>query len=133
MGMAFRFGIGILTVADGATATIAFAPRCRRRLDDLVLKPQVRRAFWNGVDVDLTVGEFKIVDLLAAHVGRRVTYREIYDVLSECGFVGGCGVNGYRANVRSAIKRIRRKFEECDPTFDRIQNDTACSYVWARD
>lgn len=112
------------------------APASRReeafQLDGLVLKPQVRRAFWNGVDVDLTVGEFKIVNLLVTNVGRRVTYREIYDVLHYRGFVAGCGESGYRANVRSAIKRIRRKFEECDPAFDRIQNYTACGYVWAR-
>lgn len=103
------------------------------RVDNLKLRPRGSRAFWNDVDLDLTVGEFRIVSLLATNVGRRVTYREIYDVLHYRGFVAGAGENGYRANVRSAIKRIRRKFEERDPTFDRIQNHTAFGYIWVKD
>lgn len=102
------------------------------QVEKLKLKPQVSRAFWNDVDLDLTVGEFRIVSLLVTSAGRRVTYREIYDVLHYRGFVAGAGQNGYRANVRSAIKRIRRKFEERDPTFDRIQNHTAFGYIWVK-
>ena len=79
------------------------------------------------------MGEFKIVNLLAGNVGRHVTYREIYDALHHQGFAAGDSVNGYKTNVRSAIKRIRRKFEALDPTFERIQNYTAFGYIWARD
>jgi len=35
----------------------------------LVLRPDVSRAYWNQVDVDLTLGEYNIVHLLASHVG----------------------------------------------------------------
>jgi hypothetical protein len=38
----------------------------------------------------------------------------------------------YRANVRSAIKRIRNKFRDFDPTFDRIENYTAFGYCWKK-
>jgi two-component system response regulator ChvI len=103
------------------------------RLGGLTLKTPISRAFWNDSDVELTVGEFKIVNLLAGNVGRHVTYREIYDALHHQGFVAADSINGYRTNVRSAIKRIRRKFEALDPTFDRIQNYTAFGYIWARD
>lgn len=100
-------------------------------LGALQLRPQVSRALWAGTDLDLTVGEFKIVALLAANAGHHVTYRGLYDVLHYRGFIGGCGESGYKINVRSAIRRIRRKFEALDPAFDRIQNYTAFGYIWA--
>lgn len=102
--------------------------RCGR----LVLQHHVSRAYWDDVDVDLTVGEFRIVHLLARNVGQYVSYRVIYDELRYRGFISGHGVNGYRANVRSAVKRIRRKFEQHDPHFNEIQNFMAFGYVWGR-
>lgn len=112
-------------------------PEARRdkviQVGKLRLTPHISRAFWNDVGVDLTVGEFKIINLLASNAGQHVTYREIYDVLHHRGFVGGCGENGYKTNVRSAVKRIRRKLEKYDPAFDRIRNYTAFGYIWALD
>ena len=83
-------------------------------------------------DVDLTVGEFRIVHLLARNVGQYVGYRAIYDEVRHRGFISGNGENGYRTNVRSAVKRIRRKFEKHDPHFDEIHNFMAFGYVWGR-
>jgi two-component system, OmpR family, response regulator ChvI len=102
--------------------------RCGR----LVLQHHVSRAFWDDVDVDLTVGEFRIVHLLARNVGQYVGYRAIYDELRHRGFISGNGENGYRSNVRSAVKRIRRKFEKHDPQFDEIHNFMAFGYVWGQ-
>ncbi len=48
------------------------------------------------------------------------------------GFIGGHGAHGYRTNVRSAIKRIRIKFHERDPSFAEIENYTAFGYCWGR-
>ena len=98
----------------------------------LLLRPQTSRAFWNGVDVGLTLGEYNIVRLLASNVGRYVTYRAIYDRLHYEGFIAGTGNDGYRANVRTAIKRIRNKFRSCDPTFDEIENYTGFGYCWRK-
>jgi two-component system response regulator ChvI len=98
----------------------------------LVLRPTVSRAYWNGVDVDLTVGEYNIVNLLACNIGRHVTYRSIYDRLRYEGFIAGSGDVGYRANVRTAIRRIRRKFRVCDPAFDKIENYTSFGYCWKK-
>src|SRR5580704_2737447 len=86
------------------------------------------RAYWNQVDVDLTLGEYNIVHLLASKPGNFVTYRAVYDRLRHEGFISGYGAEGYRANVRSAIKRIRNKFRALDPTFDRIENYTGFGY-----
>jgi two-component system response regulator ChvI len=48
------------------------------------------------------------------------------------GFIAGAGEDGYRANVRSAIKRIRNKFRGCDPAFDEIKNYTSFGYCWRK-
>jgi two-component system, OmpR family, response regulator ChvI len=98
----------------------------------LVLKQSISRATWGDVDVGLTVGEYHIVHLLASNVGRYVTYRAVYDCMHYVGFIAGSGDHGYRANVRSAIKRIRNKFRELDPTFDEIENYTGFGYCWGK-
>jgi two-component system response regulator ChvI len=98
----------------------------------LRLNPETSRTYWNQVDVGLTFGEYKIVNLLASNVGRYVTYRAVYDCLHYEGFIAGTGEDGYRANVRSAIKRIRNKFRSCDPAFDEIKNYTGFGYCWRK-
>jgi two-component system response regulator ChvI len=90
------------------------------------------RAYWNQVDVGLTLGEYNIVHLLASRAGSFVTYRSVYDRLRYEGFIAGTGADGYRANVRSAIKRIRNKFRACDPAFDEIENYTGFGYCWRK-
>jgi two-component system, OmpR family, response regulator ChvI len=98
----------------------------------LLLRPDVSRACWQDLDVGLTLGEYNIVHLLASNVGRYVTYRAIYDRLHYEGFVAGQGADGYRANVRSTIKRIRNKFRSLDPTFDEIGNYNGFGYCWKK-
>ena len=99
-------------------------------LGKLELKPNISRAYWNRIDVGLTIGEYDIVDLLASNAGRYVTYRAIYDRMHYVGFIAGKGVHGYRTNVRGCIKRIRNKFRRCDPDFDAIANFMAFGYCW---
>jgi two-component system response regulator ChvI len=96
----------------------------------LVLMPAIGRAYWKEADVGLTVSEYDIVDLLASNVGRYLIYRTIYDLQYYEGFVAGKGDEGYRTNVRSSIKRIRKKFCKLDPTFAEIQNSTTFGYRW---
>jgi two-component system, OmpR family, response regulator ChvI len=104
----------------------------RLACDKLLLKPETSRAFWNGVDVDLTLGEYKLVHLLVSNAGSFVTYRAAYDRLRFEGFIAGSGNDGFRANVRSAVKRIRNKFRSCDPGFDEIENYTGFGYCWRK-
>ena len=96
----------------------------------LVLRPHSHRAYWDGVDVGLIVGEYNIVHLLVSSVGRYRTYRAIYDLQHYEGFISGPGNHGYRTNVRATIKRIRRKFRDLDPTFNEIMNSHAFGYCW---
>jgi two-component system response regulator ChvI len=90
------------------------------------------RAHWNHVDVGLTRGEYNIVHLLVSHAGSFMTYRAIYDRLRYEGFSAGAGEDGFWANVRSAIKRIREKFRACDFAFDEIENYTGVGYCWRK-
>jgi two-component system response regulator ChvI len=98
----------------------------------LLLRPDVSRAYWKDADLDLTLGEYNIVHLLVSNVGKYITYRAVYDRLRHEGFIAGYGADGYRANVRSAIKRIRNKFSRVEPSFDEIENYAGFGYCWKK-
>lgn len=100
------------------------------RRGPLELRLSIHRAFWRDKQVDLTLSEFAIVRFMVAERGRDVTYRQIYDIVRGKDFVAGFGSEGYRANVRSFIKRIRKKFRDVEATFDRIENYPGFGYRW---
>ncbi len=99
-------------------------------LGPLELNPASSRAYWNGDEIPLTLGEFQIVQLLAVQAGQDLRYRDLYDRVRGEGFVAGVGPEGYRTNVRTFIKRIRQKFRDHDPDFDRIENYPGFGYRW---
>ena len=96
----------------------------------LALRGRTRRALWNGVEVPLSRTEFEVVQCLAAAAGSDVAYRQIYDVIKGEGFLAGQGEDGYRANVRAMIKRIRRKFEAVDAGFACLGSYPGFGYRW---
>jgi two-component system response regulator ChvI len=100
------------------------------RLGNLSLRFDTSRAVWAGHAVDLTLTEFKILTLLTEKAGQDVGYREIYDLVHGKNFIAGQGAEGYRANVRTFIKRIRKKFRDVDPNFDHIKNYAGFGYRW---
>ena len=99
-------------------------------LGRLMLRFDTNRALWAGRAADLTLTEFRIVRLLAEKAGQDVGYREIYDLVHGKDFIAGNGSEGYRANVRTFIKRIRKKFRDVDPGFDHIENYASFGYRW---
>ena len=99
----------------------------------LELRHDSNRAHWGGKPVDLTLTEFRIVVLMAEKAGTDVSYREIYDLAHGKGFIAGSGDDGFRVNVRTFIKRIRRKFKEIDDEFDQIENYPGFGYRWRKD
>ena len=99
----------------------------------LELRSDIRRAFWGGGQVDLTLTEFAIVHYMILRPGADVTYRQIYDLVRGKDFIAGYGPDGYRSNVRSFIKRIRKKFRDVDPEFDHIENYPGFGYRWRED
>jgi two-component system response regulator ChvI len=99
-------------------------------LSPLMLRVDTNRALWAGRTVDLTLTEFRILTLLAEKADQDVGYREIYDRVHGKDFIAGYGSEGYRANVRTFIKRIRKKFREVDSGFDSIKNYASFGYRW---
>ncbi len=101
------------------------------RRGNLELNGDIKRAYWKSKQVDLTLTEYAIVHYMAEQPGRDVTYRQIYDLVRGKDFVAGYGAEGYRANVRAFIKRIRKKFRDVDDGFDEIENYPGFGYRWA--
>ncbi len=95
----------------------------------LTLDSAQHRVTWRGKVIELTLGEFRAVELLATS-GRDVSYREIYDTMRGENFIAGAGPEGYRANVRALVKRIRQKFTEADSGFTAIENYPGYGYRW---
>ncbi len=100
------------------------------RVGRLVLKSHCHRAIWRGREVPLTVTEVRIVRLLACRADAALSYREIYDVVHGAGFRAGEGTDGYRTNVRSLIRKIRKRFRNMDGAFDQIENCQGFGYRW---
>ncbi len=115
--------------AAGVTGAAASAGGVLRR-GPLELRQDIHRAFWRGTQVDLTLSEFGIVRFMAFQAGGDVTYRQIYDVVRGKDFAAGFGSEGFRANVRSFIKRIRKKFRVADTEFAGIDNYPGFGYRW---
>jgi two-component system, OmpR family, response regulator ChvI len=124
--LARRLRLAIKSAKSGAPPAAGKPIVCGK----LVLSSNDGRAFWNEVDVGLTLSEYDIVQLLVSNIGNYETYRAIYDAQYYEGFLAGTGPQGYRINVRSSIKRIRRKFCEVDSSFSEIQNLQDLGYRW---
>ena len=120
-------------IAEGGRPALEPEPAAppARQLGQLALRFDTNRAIWAGHSVDLTLTEFKILTLLAEKAGQDVGYREIYDLVHGKDFIAGHGSEGYRANVRTFIKRIRKKFRDVDPSFDHIENYAGFGYRWS--
>lgn len=122
-------------ITEGLRPTLPTDPRRPQgefvRLGQLELRFDINRATWGGKIVDLTLTEFKIVALLALRSGEDVGYRKVYDLVHGEDFVAGIGEEGYRTNVRTFIKRIRKKFRDVDGQFDQIHNYAGFGYRWA--
>ena len=103
------------------------------RIGDLELDVASNRAFWKERLISLTLAEFRIVHQMASNADRDMSHRKIYDTVRGEGFIAGDGADGYRSNVRTFIKRIRQKFCEADPDFNRIATYSGFGYRWLGD
>ncbi len=117
-------------ITDGEKQPGDEAPSNLLRLGGLELSIDSHRAQWRGRAVALTLTEFNIVRRLAAQGGQDLPYRQIYDLVHGKDFISGYGGEGYRSNVRSFIKRIRRKFRQVDDGFRQIENYPGFGYRW---
>lgn len=87
----------------------------------LALDVKRMTARWRGQPVDLTLTEFWMVHALARHPGhvkdRDALMREANTVVDD-------------GTITSHVKRIRRKFQAIDPSFDRIATVYGMGYRW---
>lgn len=95
----------------------------------LLIEPAIHQAKWHDNTVSLTLGEFRVTERLARAQGD-VSYRQLYDVLKGESFIAGSGSEGYRANVRTLVKRIRQKFCDVDDEFAAIVSVPGFGYRW---
>ena len=108
------------------------------RYGSIWLNQTTLQARWRNDDLPtITRCEFRVLTLLVMHQGYAVRYRAIYDVIQKPGFLAGQTAGGFdqgfHTNVRSCIKRIRKKIQAIDPTFKNIVNHTGVGYSWSMD
>jgi len=128
-----RLRLALAGAKGGAGGEAGGMVKSVTRHGHLELQSDSARALWQGATVPLTLSEFRVVQLLAAKGGGDVTYRAIYDVVRGEGFQAGAGEDGYRANVRALIKRVRQKFRDLDPGFEALENYPGFGYRWRAD
>jgi two-component system response regulator ChvI len=122
----------IRAIVESAKRPVELEVEETQHFGRLLLKPRVSQAFWDLIELNLTVSEFNVVRMLVSKAGNHATYRAIYDCMRHVGFIAGSGEHGYRINVRSSIKRIRNKFRLIDPEFAEIETYALFGYRWRR-
>ncbi|MCW8943782.1 MAG: proteobacterial dedicated sortase system response regulator [Sedimenticola sp.] len=76
---------------------------------------------WNGVAIDLTLTEFWFVHALCNHPGH---------VRSRDQLMDAANILVDATSISTHIKRIRRKFEDIDHTFNAIETVYGLGYRW---
>jgi two-component system, OmpR family, response regulator ChvI len=94
------------------------------RLGDLELDLQRYTVRWKGASVNLTVTEFMMLHALVRYPGHVKTRKQLH----EDGYPHDAHVSD--RTIDSHIKRLRRKFEEADPSFERVETVYGLGYRW---
>ena len=89
--------------------------------DALRLDSERLTVHWSELPVNLTVTEFWMVHALAKRPGH---------VRSRGQLMEDARIYVDEASISSHIKRIRRKFQEVDPNFNRIESVYSAGYRW---
>lgn len=92
-----------------------------RRVGELELDGQRLLASWCGCRLELTVTEYQIVACLAERPGQ---------VKSRAQLMSAAGVVLDDQTITAHVKRIRRKFEQHDKSFDAIATVYGLGYRW---
>jgi len=95
------------------------APLC---IGELELDLQRYTMRWKSAPVSLTVTEFMMLHALVRHPGHVKTRKQLH----QDGYPHDAYVSD--RTIDSHIKRLRRKFEEVDPEFDRIETVYGLGY-----
>jgi two-component system, OmpR family, response regulator ChvI len=94
------------------------------RQGDLELDLQRYSVRWKGTTISLTVTEFMMLHALVRYPGHVKTRKQLH----QDGYPHDAYVSD--RTIDSHIKRVRRKFEDADPAFDRIDTVYGLGYRW---
>jgi DNA-binding response OmpR family regulator len=108
-------------IDQSATRPVADAPV---RNGDLELDLQRYSVRWKAMPVNLTVTEFMMLHALVRYPGHVKTRKQLH----QDGYPHDAYVSD--RTIDSHIKRVRRKFEEVDSTFERIETVYGLGYRW---
>jgi DNA-binding response OmpR family regulator len=108
-------------IDHGATRPAADAPL---ELGDLELDLQRYTVRWKGMPLNLTVTEFMMLHALVRHPGHVKTRKQLH----QDGYPHDAYVSD--RTIDSHIKRVRRKFEEVDAAFDKVDTVYGLGYRW---
>ena len=93
-----------------------------RTIAALAINSSSMRASWQGSPLQLTMTEFRMLERLTARPGNAISYDQLMNATMQS-FVTHNTINTHMRN-------IRKKMEEIDPQFDRIQNEYGFGYRW---
>jgi DNA-binding response OmpR family regulator len=94
------------------------------RSGDLELDLQRYTVRWKALPVTLTVTEFMLLHALVRYPGHVKTRKQLH----QDGYPHDAYVSD--RTIDSHIKRVRRKFEEVDSSFDRVETVYGLGYRW---
>jgi len=97
------------------------------RVGALEVRPQARRASWEGADLDLTTTEFDLLEILAARAGR---VQERAGLVRE---LRGIDFTSIDRSVDVIVSRLRRKLDEAGASRDLIRTVRGMGYMMARE
>lgn len=108
-------------IDHGATRPAADAPLQHGELELDLQRYTVR---WKGLPINLTVTEFMMLHALVRHPGHVKTRKQLH----QDGYPHDAYVSD--RTIDSHIKRVRRKFEEVDPAFEKVDTVYGLGYRW---
>lgn len=111
-------------VARSEPTGAAEAQDRRVRCDELELDPARLEAFYKGEPFQVTLTEFRMLEVFAKNPGIVYSRQQLLDRIR-----GDDSIVAERI-IDTYIRRLRRKLEEYDASFDRIETVVGAGYRW---
>jgi DNA-binding response OmpR family regulator len=93
----------------------------------LSIDPERLEVRWRGAKISTTLGEFRVLEHLARRPGVVFSRERLLEEIRGDGSIVGDRI------VDTYVRRLRRKLEELDPAFDRIETIVGAGYRWKDD